>query len=123
MTTNLRDQNNYGYAVVEAPRWGDAEFVGKWLIAAGKADRLWQAALNSEFHWYGLPLERICEVDLARHAFVHAMKVREGRASFTVKIDNENVASGDQFALLVRIGFFMRVDRQYRMTIPVRLNI
>lgn len=121
MTAKRGHQSNFRYAVVETPHW---DVVGKWLIAAGKVDRLWHKALDDrKFNWNGLPVESIYEVDLARHALMHAMKIKEGRASFTVKIKNNNVASGHQFALFVDMGFFTRFNRQYRMTIPVDLSI
>ena len=34
------------YILVEGPRWGDAEFYGKWLLAAAKAEALWKEAVN-----------------------------------------------------------------------------
>jgi hypothetical protein len=39
-----------GCILVEGPEWGDAEFFGKWLLAADKANRLWnEAAKDSNF--------------------------------------------------------------------------
>ena len=29
------------------PRWGDAEFYGKWLLAAAKAEALWKEAMTT----------------------------------------------------------------------------
>jgi len=34
------------YVLVEGPKWGDAEFYGRWLLAAGKAEALWKEAVN-----------------------------------------------------------------------------
>src|SRR5689334_1386182 len=30
--------------LIEGPRWGDAEFYGKWLLMAAKAQTLWKEA-------------------------------------------------------------------------------
>jgi hypothetical protein len=32
--------------LVEGPSWGDAEFYGKWLLAAAQAETFWNKAYN-----------------------------------------------------------------------------
>ena len=34
------------YILIEGPRWGDAEFYGRWLLAAAKAEALWKKAIK-----------------------------------------------------------------------------
>ena len=34
------------YILIEGPRWGDAEFYGRWLLAAAKAEALWKEAIS-----------------------------------------------------------------------------
>lgn len=37
-------------AVIESPKWGDAGFYGKWLLAAAHAETLWNdARIDPEF--------------------------------------------------------------------------
>jgi hypothetical protein len=36
------------YILIEGPRWGDAEFHGKWLLAAARADRLCKTAIKND---------------------------------------------------------------------------
>ena len=43
------------YVLVEGPRWDDAEFYRRWLLAAGKAEALWKpsttTALKGKLNW------------------------------------------------------------------------
>ena len=34
--------------LVEAPPWGDADFYGRWLLAAARAEALWKIAMRDE---------------------------------------------------------------------------
>ena len=45
---NLQNSIEEGepYILVEGPEWGDAEFCGKWLLMAAKAEALWKKAIN-----------------------------------------------------------------------------
>ncbi len=37
--------------LVEGPNWGDAEFYGKWLLAAAQAETFWKEAReDSDFY-------------------------------------------------------------------------
>lgn len=124
MTKYIRHRNKCRYALVETPRWGDVEFIGKWLIAAGEASRLWREASNDRGFYHQVEaLETIYIVDLAWQALAHVTELRPQRASFTINLDDEDIVTGDQFAMLVEIGFFVRVGRRYKMAIPGDLSI
>jgi hypothetical protein len=36
------------YVLVEGPPFGDAEFYGKWLLAAAEAEALWRALFKDD---------------------------------------------------------------------------
>lgn len=113
--------------VVEGPEpWGDAKFLGAWLIAAAKAQRLWEEAKaepefakrsaiitdNYEAMWV--------ELDLGKEAFRFLLNMEGFAGTFIVELYMED---GDPFVLLARLGFFIRVEDRYQLGIPDDLTL
>ena len=49
------------YILVEGPRWADAEFYGKWLLMATKAQALWEKAIKDN-----VPNQEACQALLLK---------------------------------------------------------
>jgi hypothetical protein len=43
----MSDDQSEPCILIEGPRWADAEFYGRWLMAAGRANRFWLKALKN----------------------------------------------------------------------------
>ena len=113
--------------VVAGPElWGDAKFLGAWLIAAAKAQGLWDEAKadpgfakssaiitdNYEAMWG--------ELDLGKETFRFLLDMQGSAGTFIVDLDTPN---GDPFVLLARLGFFVRVEDRYKLDVPVDLTL
>ena len=47
-TTSLKcDDRSEPCILIEGPKWADAEFYGRWLVAAARANRFWLKALKN----------------------------------------------------------------------------
>ena len=114
------DQEVRLYIPIEGPPFGDAEFYGKWLLAAAKAEALWREALKDQsfekevedaFGYY-IP-------DFGITASVMLMQLKEYQTTLIVKLESEE---GQEFAMLVEMGFFVLAEHSYKMTIPTALD-
>ena len=102
--------------LVEGPRWGDAEFYGRWLLAAAKAEAFWKEAFKDptfkeevKYVWDSY----IPDFGIAAAAMI--MRLRENFTTFVLDVDSEN---GNDFTMMAEMGFFAQDDPIYRMTLP-----
>jgi hypothetical protein len=109
--------------LVEGPAWGDAEFYGKWLLSAAKANELLQQAKrhDSKFANAIEIIELLQELDFGIMATIFLSRFADKEFQ-TFIIDFE---SGDllDFVLMVEMGFFVQTGNRYQMTVPEKLDI
>ena len=113
--------------VVAGPElWGDAKFLGAWLIAAAKAQGLWdEAKADPEFAKSSAIITDNYEamwgeLDLGKETFRFLLDMEGSAGTFIVDLDTPN---GDPFVLLARLGFFVRVEDRYKLDVPVDLTL
>ena len=113
--------NTIPHVLIEGPRWGDAEFYGKWLSAAAEAEAFWKEAFKDP--GFKKQVERVCVVyipDFGMTASVMLMQLKEYRTTFVVSLDSEEV---EEFAMMVAMGtFFVPINQRYQMALPSRLT-
>jgi hypothetical protein len=107
--------------LVEGPPWGDAEFYGKWLLAATEADAFRDEAFkDSSFRKQVKPVWGSYIPDLGLRAFLMLMQLKEYRTSFAVSLDSKE---GEEFIMMVGMGFFVPINgHYYQMAIPSYLT-
>jgi hypothetical protein len=109
------------FILIESPGWNDAEFYGKWLLAAAQAQRLWTEAVETdcEFKLQIERLEVIGPMEFGTEAFRIIGKLSENVRTMIVRADTD---LGDSIALMARTGFFARTGERYQMVLPPRLK-
>ena len=109
------------YLLIEGPRWGDAKFCGKWLLAAGRAnDLLTLVREDASFSRVMTAVDIICIRDFGISASVVLSKFAENFS--TILFSLEDVDTND-VAIMAELGFYQRTGDRYQMTIPARLDI
>jgi hypothetical protein len=112
------------YILVEGPKWGDAEFYGKWLLAAAKAEALWKEALEDPIFEKQVEPLTIGEIpDFGMGATVMLSQLKKNLASFTVRLRGEYTLLVEDFVMMIEMGFFVLTDQRYQMTIPTGLSM
>ena len=117
--------------LVEGPAWGDAEFYGKWLLSAAKANELLQRAKRDdpEFSRAIDTLEGIQEMDIgiAATIFVSQLYADEQFFTYVIKTDREHpeTDAGEHvdFVPMAEMGFFKLTGNRYQMTLPPDLDL
>jgi len=116
-----RIQSSNPCVLIEGPSWGNAEFYGKWLLAAAQAETFWkEARKDSDFE---KQVERVSVAyipDFGIAASIMLMQLEEYRTTFVLDLDSED---GNDFAMMVTMGFFAPYNDRYRMTIPFELSV
>ncbi len=121
MTYENSIRENEACVLIESPRWGDAEFFGKWLLAADKANRLWsEAAKDSNFAKGVERLRVVYAPDFGDAALSLFLELRYEFVTFLVRLDSDE---GELFAMMAEMGFFALTGQRYQMIIPARLSI
>jgi hypothetical protein len=112
--------SNRNYVLVKSAAWGDAEFYGRWLLAAAQAEAIWKEALKEpEFE---KQTENVCIFyipDFGIAASMMLTQLGEYRTSYLISLDSEEV---EHFAMMALMGFFIPMDRHYKMAIPANLT-
>lgn len=120
--TNSQASPSEPCVLVEGPRWGDAAFYAKWLLAAAKANALWYKAIKDPS--FEKQVDRLT-VDYIPHfsivATVLLSHLEKNLASFVVHMYEE--MEGEVFTMMVEMGFFVRTGQRYQMVIPTRLTM
>jgi hypothetical protein len=109
------------YILIEGPRWGDAEFLGKWLLAASRANEL-LTRVREEAAFQGTmsAVDIIHVRDFGISATVVLSKLAENFS--TVLFSLEELDTND-VAIMAELGFYQRTGDRYQMTLPTRLDI
>jgi hypothetical protein len=106
--------------LVQSPAWGDAQFYGKWLLAAAKAEALWKNAYADQ-HFQKL-IDRVCVCripDFGIAAAAMIMRLWENLTTFVIDVDSED---GEDLTMMAEMGFFAQEAPIYRMTLPPSLT-
>jgi hypothetical protein len=107
--------------LVEGPRWGDAEFFGRWLLAADRVNTLWNEAVKDpKFRSQVSRLEVVYHLDFGTAALAMLLELREQFVAFTLCLDSEE---GELFAMMAELGFFVLTGERYQMVIPTSTDI
>jgi len=116
--------------LVEGPAWGDAEFYGRWLLAAAKAQKLVQQAKRDDEGFQNTvvdSLETLRCLDFGIMATVFLSKfVDKEFKTFLVAVDCEELTDFEDlmdFALMVEMGFFILTGDRYQMTVPAKMDV
>jgi hypothetical protein len=113
--------------LVEGPRWADVEFYGNWLLAAAKAQALWEEALQDPN--FEKQVERLCVIALPHFgiaATVMLSRLETNLMSFMVSmvtLNDGDEALVEEFVMMLEMGFFALTGERYQMIIPTQLNI
>ena len=123
---NLKDpvQETAPYTLVEGPRWGDAEFYGKWLLSAAIAQALWEGARRDPGFAKQIESVTVCWIpQFAIGATVMLSRLEENLASIAIGMNDADGMEFDEFAMMVEMGFFVLTGERYQMVIPTKLDI
>ena len=122
MKTENNDCKCKSCILVEGPAWGDAEFYGKWLLSAAKANELLQQAKTDdpEFRNAIDTLEVLHGLHFGIMATVFlSYFVDKEFQTFVLNSSSEDLLS---FVLMAEMGFFVQTGKRYQMTVPEKLN-
>jgi hypothetical protein len=112
-----------GFGVlVEGPKWGDAEFYGNWLLAAAKAETLWNEA--SDDPDFAKQVDRLSVATIPHFgiaATVFLMRLKDHLVSFVISFNEGDGV--DEFVMMVEMGFFVCSGQSYHMAIPRELSL
>jgi hypothetical protein len=112
--------HSHNFVLVQGPRWGDAEFLGRWLLAAAEAERFWREAYDDPTFHRQVESVCICYIpDFGISASIMVMHLKEYRATFVLDLNSED---GEDFVMMVAMGFFLPTAEGYQMTLPAGLT-
>jgi hypothetical protein len=109
------------YLLIEGPSWYDAEFFGKWLLAATEAQRLSEEAVNtdSEFSAKTERLEFGRREPFGGYATTLIRCLTMTGCTAVIDTDTD-LAQG--VAMMAHMGFFALTGERYQMVLPSPLN-
>jgi hypothetical protein len=110
-----------GWVLVEGPGPGAAEFLGRWLLAAVRADRTLQRQVQQSpnLRKQISSLELVCSVHFASAATMSVERLMKNLTCFSLPISGE---WGEIFSIMAQVGFFRRTGDRYQMVIPERMS-
>lgn len=113
--------SNQSCVLVEGPRWGDAEFMGNWMLAVAKVETLWEEALkDSNFE---RQIDRLLVAYIPHFGISAAIMLsqlgKHHNSSFLVEFDGDE----EEFVMMVEMGFFVLTGDRYQMVIPKQINL
>jgi hypothetical protein len=110
------------WILIEGPRAGDAQFLGEWLLAAAKADKILQEQFELD-PGFKRAVERLEVV----YAFVFsptATKFIEllmtDLTAFPLSVLGEPL--GESFVVMTELGFFTQTGSRFQMTVPKAIS-
>lgn len=107
--------------LVEGPPWADADFYGKWLRSAAKAERLWKKATKDPGFKNQIERLLVAQIpDFSIGATVLLSQLERNLVSLIVRLAGEEA---EEFVMLAEMGFFILTGQRYQMIIPTRLDI
>jgi hypothetical protein len=109
------------WVLIEGPAPGDAEFLGRWLLAAVQADQTLQEQLKKnptlKQQIDRLEVEYMFSFAPAATRFVELLM--KNLAAFSLEIWGE---WGEVFTVMADLGFFRLTGDRYQMTIPQAIS-
>ncbi len=116
--SNLEDDP---WVLVEGPSPGDAEFLGRWLLAAAAADQTLteQFKRNDNLKDQIRNLEVVYLISFAPAATKFVELLMKNLTCFTISIWNE---WAEMFAVMAALGFFTCTVNRYQMTVPREIS-
>lgn len=111
---NLEDDP---WVLVEGPGPGDAEFLGRWLLAAAAADKTLteQFERNENLRNQIRNLEVVSLIAFAPAATKFVELLMKNLTCFSLSVWDE---WGEMFAVMAQLGFFSRTGHRHQMTVP-----
>jgi hypothetical protein len=117
-TDNFSNEAVNSYILIEGPRWGDAEFLGKWLLAAARANELLTRV--GEDVAFQEPMRASDIRDLGISAIVVLSKMAENLSTVIFSLDELDL---NDVAIMAELGFYRCTGDRYQMTLPTRIDI
>jgi len=109
------------YCLVEGPRWADTVFYGSWLLAIAKADAFWKEAIKDPSFKKEVDRLMVASIpDFSIGATILLSRFEKNLASFLVDLNEEE---GEEFVMMVEMGFFALTGQRYQMVIPAHLDM
>jgi hypothetical protein len=109
------------WVLVEGPGPGEAEFLGRWLLAAVEADKTFEQQRkqnpNLKEQISRIEVEYLFSFQPASTRFVELLM--KNLACFTLDLWEE---WGEIFTVMAGLGFFRRTGERYQMTLPQEIN-
>jgi len=105
------------WVLIEGPAPGDAQFLGRWLLAAAEADKLLQEQYQQDpsFKLTISRLELVYAFAFSPAATKSIELLMKDLTSFSLSVFDE---WGEIFAVMADIGFFSQTGDRYQMTVP-----
>jgi hypothetical protein len=106
-------------ALIEGAEFGDANFYGKWLLAAAKAEALWKM-IQSDKQFTILLGGDIPDLGVGAIFFLAGIKKHCCIVSLRRTDDMVEFPIMVEFVLLAALGFFTLAGDRYLMTLPAQ---
>jgi hypothetical protein len=88
-------QDTEPFILVEGPKWADAEFYGRWLLMASKAQALWKNALKFPDFEKRMDLMTVLYLpDFELSASLFLFQLENNLVSFTIRLFGNDSNSG-----------------------------
>jgi hypothetical protein len=115
MANSLRVKNRW--VLVEGPGPDEAEFLGRWLLAAAAADQALEEQFkrNTELKKHISSVEIVHEICFSSAATKFLKLLMKDLTAFSLSVDDGWV---DVFAIMADLGFFRLTGERYQMTLP-----
>ena len=109
------------WVLVEGPAPGEAEFLGRWLLAAVDADKALeqQRKRNPKLKEQISRIEVIYVVSFSPAATRFVELLMKNLTCFTLDLWDE---WGEIFTVMAALGFFRRTGERYQMTLPEEID-
>ena len=115
---------NEPYILIEGPAWGDAEFYGKWLLMAAKAQALWEQAFEDPRFAFEMELATTCRrPDFAISATTMLFQLKKSLTSIVIGVNENDRFEFNAFLIMIEIGFFVLTGERYQMVVPTKLSL
>ena len=105
------------WVLVEGPAPGDAQFLGRWLLAAARADKRLRELFEQdpEFKRSVAKIELLYAFAFSPAATKSIQLLMKDLTSFSWSVFD---LWGEVFPVMAKIGFFSQTGERYQMTIP-----
>ncbi|MCK1629750.1 hypothetical protein [Bradyrhizobium sp. 162] len=115
MANSLPDKDHW--VLVEGPGPGEAEFLGRWLLAAAAADRALQERFkhNTTLKQQISSLEIVYGIRFSSGATKFLELLMKDLTAFSLSLEDDWI---DLFAVMADLGFFCLTGERYQMTLP-----